>query len=422
MRAFSIVGGVHRNAPPSPAKSATAFSTAFAAAAASSTQRRLQSSSGADFYSLLGVSPSAKPEEIKSAYKKLALQYHPDRNKSPGAEDKFKEISQAYSTLSDPAKRQQYDLTRGMGSGGGYPSGGMRPGGGATHQRGRPGRGEDFGFNDVQWQSGPHGRRMSAQEADQMFKSMFGNVEELLRQMEQQQQRGGGGGGFQGTQRTQRSYTGPDGKEIHETIIKDATGRTTKTTRWKDEQGQYREKTEVLQDQNQHETYENVQNAQAPPGWGNFGGGGQQQPNFGGPFGGGPRPFGNGANPFGSTANPFTSSPFGQSSNQAFANMAGFGNGGQQQGQGGNGGFGFGNRRANPFGMGGSNPFFRGGSGNGGFMNPMMGYFFSPQRQFARALLLVIFVAMVLSFMIHHPGVTIFAMLILWFLRSTRPF
>lgn len=62
-----------------------------------------------DYYEILGVSKNASQEEIKQAYRKLALQYHPDRNKSPGAEEKFKEISEAYAVLSDPQKRQQYD-------------------------------------------------------------------------------------------------------------------------------------------------------------------------------------------------------------------------------------------------------------------------------------------------------------------------
>src|SRR4030043_2280154 len=62
-----------------------------------------------DYYEALGVSKTALKEEIKDAYRKLALQYHPDRNKSPDAEEKFKEISEAYAVLSDDGKRQQYD-------------------------------------------------------------------------------------------------------------------------------------------------------------------------------------------------------------------------------------------------------------------------------------------------------------------------
>jgi len=63
-----------------------------------------------DYYEVLGVSRNASKEEIKDAYRKLAMQYHPDRNKSPDAEEKFKEISEAYAVLSDDEKRQQYDL------------------------------------------------------------------------------------------------------------------------------------------------------------------------------------------------------------------------------------------------------------------------------------------------------------------------
>jgi len=62
-----------------------------------------------DYYEVLGVAKNASKEEIKDSYRKLALQYHPDRNKSPDAEEKFKEISEAYAVLSDNEKRQQYD-------------------------------------------------------------------------------------------------------------------------------------------------------------------------------------------------------------------------------------------------------------------------------------------------------------------------
>src|SRR3989454_2760555 len=62
-----------------------------------------------DYYDVLGVPKGAGKDEIKSAYRKLALQYHPDRNKAPEATERFKEISEAYAILSDDEKRNQYD-------------------------------------------------------------------------------------------------------------------------------------------------------------------------------------------------------------------------------------------------------------------------------------------------------------------------
>lgn len=63
-----------------------------------------------DYYTTLGVSKSASVDEIKKAYRKLALKYHPDHNKDDkSAETRFKEISEAYAVLSDSEKRKQYD-------------------------------------------------------------------------------------------------------------------------------------------------------------------------------------------------------------------------------------------------------------------------------------------------------------------------
>ncbi|HEY4675406.1 MAG TPA: molecular chaperone DnaJ [Candidatus Bathyarchaeia archaeon] len=62
-----------------------------------------------DYYDVLGVNQDASQDEIKRAFRKLAFKYHPDRNKRPDAEERFKEVSEAYAVLSDPEKRRQYD-------------------------------------------------------------------------------------------------------------------------------------------------------------------------------------------------------------------------------------------------------------------------------------------------------------------------
>ena len=61
-----------------------------------------------DYYEILGLSKGASKDEIKKAYRKLARQYHPDVNKEAGADEKFKEISEAYEVLSDDQKKSHY--------------------------------------------------------------------------------------------------------------------------------------------------------------------------------------------------------------------------------------------------------------------------------------------------------------------------
>ena len=79
----------------------------------------------ADFYKTLGVARSASDTEIKTAYRKLAMTYHPDRNNgSKEAEEKFKEITEAYDVLRDPDKRSLYDR---------YGEAGLRGGAGFHH-------------------------------------------------------------------------------------------------------------------------------------------------------------------------------------------------------------------------------------------------------------------------------------------------
>lgn len=112
----------------------------------------------ADYYQILGVSKTASAEEIKKAYRKLALEYHPDRNKTKEGEAKFKEVTKAYEVLGDPKKRTTYDqygasAFEGPGAGAGGPFGGGQGGQygpfSYSYSSGGQGGGFDFGgFSD----------------------------------------------------------------------------------------------------------------------------------------------------------------------------------------------------------------------------------------------------------------------------------
>jgi len=112
-----------------------------------------------DFYKVLGVSKDVSDADLKKTYRKLARKYHPDSNQGDAAaEAKFKEISEAYSVLSDPEQREEYDQIRAMGSGARFTAGGQSAG----------------GFEDVFSMFGQgRGGRYQTQDFDDIF-SMFG--------------------------------------------------------------------------------------------------------------------------------------------------------------------------------------------------------------------------------------------------------
>lgn len=123
-----------------------------------------------DYYEVLGVSKTASAAEIKSAYRKLALKNHPDRNKEAGAEAKFKEINEAYQVLSDPKKKQTYDQ---FGHAAFDPSSGMGGGQGPFGGFGGFG-GQTGGFNWSSYSSGGQGAEFDFGDPFEIFEQFFG--------------------------------------------------------------------------------------------------------------------------------------------------------------------------------------------------------------------------------------------------------
>lgn len=137
-----------------------------------------------DYYKILGLPRDAKPKDIKKAYRKLAIKWHPDKN--PGdkvAEEKFKQISEAYEVLSDESKRKQYDL-------GGNPFGGM---GGGGNPFGGGGGAQHFSFGNSGSDPREIFKMFFGEEGEDPFAALFG---------------GGSGGGFPGGMRMHMGGSG----------------------------------------------------------------------------------------------------------------------------------------------------------------------------------------------------------------------
>lgn len=157
-----------------------------------------------DFYAVLGVDKKASEADLKKTYRKLARQYHPDSN--PGdaaAENRFKEISEAYSVLSDKDQRAEYDQVRAMGSGARFTAGGAGQGGGF----------EDV-FGGMFGQQGGGGQRVRfGQGGGNGFEDILGGMFG-----------GGAGGGFGQASGGYRGFGGPTkGRDVTATTTLDFT-------------------------------------------------------------------------------------------------------------------------------------------------------------------------------------------------------
>ncbi len=132
-----------------------------------------------NFYEILGVSKDASEEEIKKSYRRLAKKYHPDVNKGDKqAEERFKEISEAYEALSDSEKRKQYDMFGSTGGAGFDPSQWARGGGAGPHTYSWSSGGDYGDLGDIFRQAGSRGKskRSGQQFSQDDFASIFGDI------------------------------------------------------------------------------------------------------------------------------------------------------------------------------------------------------------------------------------------------------